>query len=146
MRAVAMTGSEDESGVDDRPSAEGDQGEQESGADAAPGNYLKRFLIRSGHRIAVVRIADVDSIVSNGNYLDIRAAGKVHRLRSTLREVNARLNPSQFVRIHKSTIVNLDMVAEIQSWFGGDYIVVLKGGRQLRMSRTYARSLLNPMQ
>lgn len=143
MSGLTMMNRNAESGSDD--SVDGEEALREPDAESEPSSskYVKRFMIRNGHRIAVVRVSDVDSIVADGNYIEIHAKNKVHRLRSTLHEVVARLDPGHFVRIHKSTVINLDVLAEIQEWFGGDYIAILKDGRQLRISRTYARALLD---
>lgn len=104
-----------------------------------------RFVVRSADRIAVIRVQDVDTVEADGNYVRIRVQNQSYRLRGTIRALAARLDPAQFVRIHKSTIVNLDRVREIQAWFGGDYVAILLDGRQLRVSRTYARELLRPI-
>ena len=107
-----------------------------------PRHFATRFMIRSGHRIALIRVPEVDSILADGNYVLIHVKGKVHRMRSTIHALEARLDPTQFVRVHKSAIINLDLVNEIQAWYGGDYIALMPDGRKVRVSRTYAGSLL----
>ncbi|HEX6589921.1 MAG TPA: LytTR family DNA-binding domain-containing protein, partial [Longimicrobiales bacterium] len=67
-----------------------------------------------------------------------------HLIRSTMSAIEERLDPQQFVRIHRSTIVNVDRIKEIQPWAGGDYLAILKGGQQLRISRGYRDALLRP--
>ena len=59
------------------------------------------------------------------------------RARDTLREMGRRLDPSRFVQIHRSTIVRLAAVRELQPWFHGDYIAILHSGAKLRLSRSY---------
>ncbi|HEX5577415.1 MAG TPA: LytTR family DNA-binding domain-containing protein, partial [Gemmatimonadaceae bacterium] len=68
------------------------------------------------------------------------------RLRISMRSLLEQLDSRQFVRIHKSTVVNLDRVREVQPWFGGDYVVILTDGRQLKVSRTFAQDFLKPVQ
>jgi two-component system LytT family response regulator len=67
-----------------------------------------------------------------------------HLIRNTLSGLAGRLDPSRFVRIHRSTIVNIDRVAEVQPWAGGDYIAILKNRKTLRVSRTFRGALLGP--
>jgi two-component system LytT family response regulator len=62
-----------------------------------------------------------------------------------LRTLLPQLDPARFRRIHRSTIVNLDAIREIQPWFAGDCVVVLKDGQQLRMSRTYRDQVMQPL-
>lgn len=126
------------------PSTDEDHGGAQAGIGASA-NVATRFVIRAGDRIVVVRVQDVDSIEADGNYVRIRVQKESYRFRGTIRALAARLDPSQFVRIHKSSIVNLDRIREIQTWFGGDYVAILMDGRQLRVSRTYARDLLLPI-
>jgi two-component system LytT family response regulator len=69
-----------------------------------------------------------------------------YRLRVSLRELEQRVDPCHFRRIHRSTLVNIDRIKEVQPWFGGDYVVLLRDGTQLRASRTYSAELLEPLQ
>jgi two-component system LytT family response regulator len=110
------------------------------------GGYLSRFVVRHGDRASLVRAADVDWIAADGNYVVLHARGAAHRLRVSLRTLAEQLDPKQFARIHKSTIVNLDRVRELQPWFGGDYVAILVDGKQLRVSRSFAAAILRPLQ
>lgn len=104
-----------------------------------------RFTVRAGDRVLFVRAHDVEFIEADGNYVRLHVQKHAYRLRATIRLLVSRLDPIQFVRIHKSTIVNLDRIREVQAWFAGDYVAILLDGRQLRVSRTYARDLLRPI-
>jgi two-component system LytT family response regulator len=75
----------------------------------------------------------------------LHAAERSWLIRATLATVQESLDPSRFVRIHRSTIVNVERIREIQPWVGGDYIAVLKDGRKLRVSRTHREDLLRPI-
>jgi len=70
----------------------------------------------------------------------------VKPMRVSLRDLMQQLDPGHFRRVHRSTILNIDRVREVQPWFGGDYVVILQDGRQLRVSRTFAPDLLRPLQ
>lgn len=128
----------------DATSTDEDHGRGQTGI-GATAQVATRFVVRASDRIVMVRVQDVDSIEADGNYVRIRVQKESYRFRGTIRALAARLDPSQFVRIHKSSIVNLDRIREIQTWFGGDYVAILTDGRQLRVSRTYARDLLLPI-
>ena len=120
--------------------------EQMARRGAGGGRHVTRFVVRHGDRASLVRAADVEWIEADGNYVVLHARGGAHRLRASLRTLAEQLDPRQFARIHKSTIVNLDRVRELQPWFGGDYVAILGDGRQLRVSRSFAAGVLRPMQ
>jgi len=98
---------------------------------------LERLLVKtSSGRSKFVRLIDVDWIEAAGNYVHLHIGARVHAVRSTLRALEARLDPRQFGRIHRSQIVNLDRVDELQPWSHGDVRIVLKDGTELTLSRT----------
>lgn len=105
----------------------------------------KRLVVRSGDRIRYVDMKEVDYFEAEGNYVRVHSSGRTHLVRTTLTALESRLDASQFVRIHRSTIVNLERVAELQPWSGGDYVAILKDRRTLKVSRTYRESILRPM-
>ena len=74
---------------------------------------------------------------SAANYVRLHVGTTSHLIRETLRDLGSRLDPSRFPRIHRCTIVNLDRVKEIQPWFSGDAVVILKDGKRLRLSRVF---------
>jgi two-component system, LytTR family, response regulator len=103
----------------------------------ASGPYLDRLLIRSGQRQALVRIAQIQWIEAEDNYVRLHIEGASHLLRRTMANLLIRLDPKQFRRIHRSAIVNLDAIRELQPWSGGDYAVIMRDGTRLTLSRTY---------
>lgn len=107
---------------------------------------LARLAIRVDERIVFVQTSDIDFFESAGNYVRVHVASLQYRLRVSLRELEQRVDPRRFRRIHRSTIVNVDRIKEVQPWFGGDYVVLLRDGTQLRVSRTYSAELLEPLQ
>jgi two-component system LytT family response regulator len=107
---------------------------------------VQRFMVRRNDRTVVVRTDEVDWFEGDGNYVRLHVRGESFRLRVTIRSLSEQLDPSQFARIHRSTIVNVGRIKEIQPWFGGDYVAILHDGQRLRVSRTFAADLLKPMQ
>lgn len=97
-----------------------------------------RFVVRLGPKVYFVRAADVDWIGGEGNYARLHTSGKRHLVRETLKSVEARLDPRQFVRVHRSAIVNVDRIATLQPHSHGQYIVTMKDGARLTSSRTHS--------
>jgi two-component system LytT family response regulator len=97
--------------------------------------YLERFSVQRHGRVFFVKAEDVDWIEAEKNYALLHIGTEVAVIRTTLNSLEHNLNPRQFVRIHRSTIVNRTKVRKIVSWFNGYHIVVLETGQQLRMSR-----------
>ena len=91
--------------------------------------------------LRMLRVSEIDWIEADGHHVRIRAQGEVITARHPLRSFEVALDPASFVRIHRSTIVNLDCVREMRHWFGGDYQVLLRGGAELRLSRNYRERL-----
>jgi two-component system LytT family response regulator len=124
---------------------------RELGANAGSGagrrdEPLARLVVRNGERISMVRVQEVDWFGIDGNYVTVNLGDRSFRVRTTLRALGEQLDVRQFVRIHKSVIVNVERIRELQPWFGGDYVAILVDGRKLRVSRTYAPELLRPIQ
>jgi two-component system LytT family response regulator len=103
--------------------------------------YLDRLLIRSSGRIYFLKIDEIDWVEAAGNYVRLHAGRTAHLLRETLGSLETRLDPRSFVRIHRSTMVNVERIRELQPLFHGDYTVVLRDGTQLPLSRTYRQAL-----
>ena len=82
-----------------------------------------------------VATKDIDWIEAEGNYICLHVGNRDYELRETLAALEERLNPSEFLRIHRSTIVNIHRIKEIQAWFHGYHRVLLENGTELRMSR-----------
>ena len=97
--------------------------------------------MKSNGRVRLVAVADIDYVEAAGNYLRIHVGNERHLIRETLGSFEARLDAARFVRIHRSTIVNIDRVRELEPYFHGDYIVRLADGRRLTLSRTYREHL-----
>ena len=99
--------------------------------------YLQRIMIKSRQSMYFLRVEDVDWIEAAGDYVAIHAGGKSHLLRETMSGMLQKLDPSKFVRIHRSSIVCIDSISELKPYFHGDYIILLKNGKELKLSRRY---------
>ena len=84
-----------------------------------------------------MKTRDIESFETDGNYLRLNAVGGRYMLRKTASELETKLDPKHFIRIHRRFIVNIDKVHEVQPWFSGDAIVIMQSGSKLRLSRTH---------
>ena len=106
---------------------------------------LTRLVVKSGGRIVFLRVDEIDWVEAADNYVRIHAGRESHLIRETLQSLEGRLNPEKFLRIHRSTLVNLDRIRELQPIFHGDYLVKLNDGTELTLSRNYREKLLEPL-
>jgi two-component system LytT family response regulator len=105
---------------------------------ALPGGpYLERFVVRTADRIRFVRACDVEWIEAEGNYVRLHERGRSHLLRASLASVAGRLDPRCFLRVHRSAVVSLDRVREVQVYGKGTYVLVLEDGTKVTSSVTY---------
>ncbi len=110
--------------------------------DVRPGRkHLERLVIKEGGRIFFLKMEEIDWIEAAGNYLRLHVCAETHLLRETMNALEGRIDPNRFMRIHRSTIVNIERIREIQPLFHGDYVVILADGTQLTLSRTYRQRL-----
>jgi len=105
------------------------------------GAYLSRLVVRSTKSVTVVDLTSVDWVEADGDYLKLHAGSKVHLLRGTMSALEPQLDPQEFVRIHRSTIVRISRVKELVPQLHGDYDILLAGGTRLRLSRSYRTRL-----
>ena len=123
---------------------EGIIGSEESREEA---KYLDRVVIRAGGRVYFLKAAEIDWIEAADYYVRLHVGQRYHLLRETMRELESKLDPSVFCRIHRSTIVNLERVRELRPGPRGESIVALQSGVELRMSRSrreHLRKILDP--
>lgn len=106
--------------------------------DAPPAQpFMQRISVRIGEHIRVLPSADIDWIGANGNYVDIHAGSATYLHRETLGNLQANLDPACFLRIHRSTLVNIDRIREVHPLFHGNAEVVLRDGTRLGLSRRF---------
>jgi two-component system, LytTR family, response regulator len=100
-----------------------------------------RLVVKTGGRVVFLRTEDVDWVEASGNYVRLHVGGEAHLLRESMKNMERRLDPSTFVRIHRSAIVNVDRIRELEPWFHGEYIVILRDGTRLTSSRVFSDRL-----
>lgn len=110
--------------------------------DRSEGESRRRFPIRTGRRVIFIDVADVEWIEASGDYAILHTRKQEHLLRDSLADLAKQLDPAVFVRAHRSTIVRLDCVAEMQALSNRDALLRLRDGTPLRVSRTYIAGLL----
>ena len=109
----------------------------------SPRQPLDRVAVKVDGVLKIVRTADVDWWETDGNYIRLHVGGTSHLIRMTAASIEPQLDPRSFIRIHRRYIVNVDRIVEVQPWFAGDAIIVLRNGAKLRLSRTYRERLHN---
>jgi two-component system LytT family response regulator len=97
--------------------------------------YPDRLPVSENGRILFVNTKEIDWIEANGNYARLHIGARTHEIRETLNALERKLTPRDFLRIHRSAIVNVHRIKEIQPWFHGYHLVLLQNGQELRMSR-----------
>jgi two-component system LytT family response regulator len=99
--------------------------------------YVDRIVVKHAGRISFVRTDEIDWLEAAGNYIRLHVGSHEHLVRETMANFESKLDPARFVRIHRSTIVNIDRVRELETTFHGEYVVVLVTGTKLTLSRGY---------
>jgi LytTr DNA-binding domain len=103
----------------------------------SPDSPQDRLVVRKLNREFILNCADIDRLESDGNYVVVHAAGQSYRLRESLNGLARRLGAQRFARVHRTQVVNIDRIREIQPWDHGDYRIVLKDGNFVNFSRRY---------
>ena len=103
--------------------------------------YLERLVIKNGGRVFFLHVQDIYCIEAEGNYVRVYDNQKGYLLRETISSLEEQLDPKQFLRIHRSAIVKIDRIKEMQPWFHGEYRIIMENGKQLALSRNYRANL-----
>ncbi|HSJ25819.1 MAG TPA: LytTR family DNA-binding domain-containing protein [Longimicrobiales bacterium] len=106
----------------------------------------ERLVVRSGGRIVLLQTSEIDWVEAASNYVRLHAGGKEYLLRETMTALEEKLDPAEFLRIHRSTIVRIDRIRELEPLFQGDYVVILKDDTRLTSSRGYRERLQELLQ
>ncbi len=101
--------------------------------------YPDRLIVRSSGSVYFVKVDTIDWVEASRNYIKIHCGGDVHTMRETMAKMESRLDPERFVRIHRSTFVNIDRIKKIEPGIGTESIIVLEDGERLMVSRAYRR-------
>lgn len=111
---------------------------QHTPAPAAPAeNAADRILLKSSGEIFFLKAEEIDWIEAEGDYMKFHVGGRTHLMRETMARLEARLDPARFIRIHRSTIVNIDRLRKLSPSFASEYAVILHDGTKLKLSRGY---------
>jgi two-component system LytT family response regulator len=108
---------------------------------AAHKEPIDRVVIKSGGRIYFLKIEEIDWVEGAGDNLSLHSGNQTHLIRETMGNFHAKLDSQKFLRIHRSTIVNIERIKDIQPLFKGDYVITLTNGIRLKASRGYRREL-----
>jgi two-component system LytT family response regulator len=117
------------------------EGRDTRSAEPVRREYLSRLLIKSAGRVFFLKTDEIDYVQAEDYYVKLRVGRKSHLLRETMNEMEAKLDPAKFLRIHRSTIVNIERIRELQQLFNGEYIVLLNDGTELKLSRSRREQL-----
>lgn len=100
-------------------------------------NYPDKIMLKTAKGISFINTNEVDWVEAAGNYVKLHVKESGHLLRETMNNIESKLNPDKFLRIHRSSLVNIDRIKELQPLFNGDYIVILQNDTELNLSRNY---------
>lgn len=106
-----------------------------------PAGPVERLLVKSDGRVLLVKVGDIDWVEAADNYVNLHVGKEAHMMRETMSALEGRLPPEKFMRISRSTIVNVERIQELQPMFHGEYIVLLRNGTKLTLSRSYRDKL-----
>jgi two-component system LytT family response regulator len=107
----------------------------------AQSKYLDRLVIKAGGRVFFLKCDDIDWVEAEGKYVRLHVGKESYLLREAISHLEAQLDPKRFLRIHRSTIVHIDRIRELQPWFHNEYRVILRDGTQLMLSRDRRKML-----
>src|SRR5207247_2379371 len=103
--------------------------------------FLERLVIKMNGHVFFIKAEEIDWLEAEGNYVRLHAGKESYLLRDTISALELQLDPKRFIRVHRSAIVNIDRITELQPWFHGEYRIILREGVQLTLSRTYREKL-----
>ncbi|HSO76920.1 MAG TPA: LytTR family DNA-binding domain-containing protein, partial [Blastocatellia bacterium] len=103
--------------------------------------HLERLVIKMNGHVFFIKTEEIDWLEAEGNYVRLHAGKESYLLRDTISALETQLDPKRFLRVHRSAIVNIDRIQELQPWFHGEYRIILREGVQLTLSRSYREKL-----
>jgi two-component system LytT family response regulator len=112
---------------------------------SAEPKYLQRLVVKTGDRVLLLNVGEVDWLEAAGNYVCVHAGKQSHIVRDSLGHLESCLDPGHFARIHRSTVVNLDRIRELRPHWHGDYKIILQSGQVLQLSRRHREALTDKL-
>ncbi|VUD40427.1 Transcriptional regulatory protein YehT [Thalassocella blandensis] len=100
-------------------------------------SYPEKISIKDNQTVTIIQTQDIDWVDAAGDYMCIHVGDDIHIMRTTMKQLEAQLDPDIFQRVHRSTIVNLNRVKQVCSHMNGEYHLILEGGARLKMSRSF---------
>lgn len=101
----------------------------------------RRIAVKTTGKVVFLRSDEIDWVEAAGNYVKLHVGGEALLFRESMKNMESRLDKQQFIRIHRSAIVNMDRIRELQPWFHGEYVVLLQDGTKLMASRVFSDRL-----
>ena len=102
---------------------------------------MDRLAVKSGGKVLILKLDEIDWIEAADNYVNLHVGGESHLHRETMSALERRLSAGKFIRISRSTIVNIERIKELQPLFHGEYAVILRNGTRLTLSRSHREKL-----
>jgi two-component system LytT family response regulator len=102
---------------------------------------LDRLVIRTRGKVSFLKPSEIDWVEADGKHAKLHVGRETHTMRRQLKRLEPRLAPHGFVRVHRSAIVNVDRIKELEPWFHGEYVVILKDGTKLTSSAAHSEAL-----
>ncbi len=118
-------------------SLSGGRAREVDGERSGEGDWPEKLTIKDGQEIHLLPVADIQWVDAAGDYMCLHTATETHIMRITMKQLEGMLDPSRFVRVHRSTLVNVDTISGAQSLPNSEYLLSLAGGAQVKVSRGY---------
>ena len=99
--------------------------------------YIEKVVVKDGGKIFFVKPKEIEWVESAGNYLKLHVGKNVHMIRETMSAFEQKLNPKEFVRVHRSALVNIEAIHNLESWGNTEFIITLNSGDKVQSSRSY---------
>lgn len=115
-------------------------------ADFSQGKYPSRIPIKVKEKIYLIEVSEIQSIAANGNYVNIQTDKACYSARNMLSTLEAILDPSIFFRIHRSVLVNVNKIQDMQHWIKGEYLITMPGNKRFSSSRKYRYNIEKMLQ
>ena len=103
--------------------------------------FSEKLALKESGKIHFVKTKDISHIKADGKYVRVFTDGRSFKVRQTLSDMEIKLNPKQFLRIHRSSILNIDLIQEMQHWYKGEYVFIMQDGERLISGNSYRKNI-----
>ena len=108
--------------------------------------YVEKVVVKDGGKIFFVKTKDIEWVESAGNYLKLHVGKTIHMIRETMSAFEKKLNPQEFVRVHRSSLVNIDTIHNLENWGNTEFIITLNSGHKVQSGRSYYTAIRQKLQ